>query len=169
MTRVAAAVWTIAPELVLALDEHLGPPVDSYVNGSQTWIVGGDDDPSEPTATVALEFRLHPVAGYRIPAAVSHYDVWEMVVAQLSQGVDPHALHVGTDVRPLTSLWDGLECFAAYGDDIEPARLAQQATSLLGLAPDRCGLVDHEAVGDAWERANGKVSIVALLLEQLAG
>jgi hypothetical protein len=28
-------------------------------------------------------------------------------------------------------------------------------------------MVDHEAIGDAWERAQGNVSIVALLLEQL--
>ena len=60
------AVWTISPELVLALDEHLGPPVDSYVNGSQTWLVG-----DEPTTDVTLEFRLHPVAGYRPPAGAA--------------------------------------------------------------------------------------------------
>jgi hypothetical protein len=28
-------------------------------------------------------------------------------------------------------------------------------------------LVDHESVGDAWEQANGAVSIVALLIAQL--
>ena len=164
MARVAAAVWTIAPELVLALDAQLGPPVDSYVNGSQTWIVGDENG----DADLALEFRLHPVAGYRIPAGCSHYDVWELVVAQLSSGVDDHSLRLGTDTRPLTSLWDGLECFAAYGDDVEPARLAHDATRALGRAPDACGLVDHDAIGDAWERANGNVSIIALLLEQLA-
>jgi len=164
MARVAAAVWTIAPELVLALDAQLGPPVDSYLNGSQTWILGDESD----NAGVALEFRLHPVAGYRAPAGCSHYDVWELVVAQLTSLVDPHALRLGTETRPLTSLWDGLECFTAYGDDIEPARLARDATHALGRAPDACGLVDHDAIGDAWERANGKVSIVALLLEQLA-
>jgi hypothetical protein len=38
----------------------------------------------------------------------------------------------------------------------------------LGRPPERSGLVDHEAVGDAWERANGKVSLVELLLEQLS-
>ncbi|MCU1429803.1 MAG: hypothetical protein JWL83_3803, partial [Actinomycetia bacterium] len=41
------------------------------------------------------------------------------------------------------------------------------ATDAIGRAPDRSGLVDHEAVGDAWERSAGKVSLVALLLEQL--
>ena len=159
MPRVATAVWTIAPELVLALDAQLGPPVDSYVNGSQTWLV--DDGP------VTLEWRLHPVAGYRPPPGVSTYDIWEAVVAQLSAHTDPHALHLGDEVRPLTGLWDGLECYAAYGDDIEPQQLVQSATALLDRPPDRFGLVDHEMIGDEWERAGGAVSIVALLLAQL--
>jgi hypothetical protein len=164
MARTATTVWTISPELVLAIDEHLGPPVDSYVNGSQTWFVGDDDEGTPPM----LEFRLHPVAGYQTPAGASHYDVWETVVAQLTQGTDPHALPIGADIRPLAGLWDGLECYAAYGDDIEPARLAALATEALGRAPDRAGLVDHEAIGDAWEKTDGKVSIIALLLEQLS-
>jgi hypothetical protein len=161
MPRVATTIWTISPELVVALEERLGPPVDSYVNGSQTWIVDTD-------VPVPLEFRLHPVAGYRKPAGCSHYDVWEAVVSQLASGHDPHALRLGDEVRPLASIWDGLEGFAAYGDEIEPARLAAVVTDTIGRAPDRSGLVDHEAIGDAWERANGNVSTVALLLEQLA-
>jgi len=160
--RTATTVWTISPELVAAIDERLGPPVDSYVNGSQTWFVG-DDERGEPV----LEFRLHPSAGYRTPGGASHYDVWESVVAQLAQGADPHALRVGDETRPLTAMWDGLECYAAYGDEMEPARLAALADGLLGRPPERSGLVDHEAIGDRWERAHGAVSIVALLIEQL--
>jgi hypothetical protein len=160
--RVATTVWTISPELVLGLDEQLGPPVDSYLNGSQTWLV-------EDLGGVTLEFRLHPVAGYATPRGLSHYDVWETVVAHLSSGADPHALRVGDEVRPLTAMWDGLECFAAYGDDIEPAVLAAAARSALGVAPERHGLVDHEVIGDQWERSRGNASIVALLLEQLSG
>jgi hypothetical protein len=175
---VPTAVWEISPELVLALDEHLGPPVDSYVNGSQTWLVGDEPDGSGPGGgapvddasggtAVILEFRLHPVSGYRPPAGCSHYDIWEAVVTQLSQGTDTHGLRLGNEARPLSGLWDGLEAFPAYGDEIEPARLATLATAALALPPDRTGLVDHEAIGDAWERANGKVSIVALLIDQL--
>ena len=159
MPRVATTVWTISPELVLALDEQLGLPVDSYLNGSQTWLV--EDGP------ITLEWRLHPVAGYRAPAGVSTYDLWETIVAQLSSTGDPHALRLGDEVRPLTAMWDGLECYEVYGADLEPQGLATAATALLGRAPDRFGLVDHEAVGDAWEHANGAVSIVALLLAQL--
>jgi hypothetical protein len=159
MPRVATAVWTISPELMLALDARLGLPVDSYVNGSQTWLVEG-----EP---VTLEWRLHPVAAYRAPAGVSTYELWEAVVGQLSAHADPHALHLGDEVRPLAGLWDGLECYAAYGDDIEPQQLAAAATAQLSRPPDRFGLVDHEAIGDEWERTGGAVSIVALLLAQL--
>ena len=160
--------------MVLALDEHLGPPVDSYVNGSQTWLVGDEPQPaaqSDVNETVdpamILEFRLHPVSGYRPPAGCSHYDLWETVVRQLSQEVDARELRLGNETRALDSLWDGLEAFPAYGDEIEPARLAALTSAALALAPDRTGLVDHEAIGDAWERANGRVSIVALLLDQL--
>jgi hypothetical protein len=170
VTLVPTAVWKLAPELVVALEEHLGPPVDSYLNGSQTWLVGdeadavraGDRDPA-----VVLEFRMHPVSGYRIPSGCSHYDIWESVVTQLTQGIDAQALRLGSEVRPLAGLWDGLEAFPAYGEEIEPPRLAALATSLLGRAPDRSGLVDHQAIGDAWERANGNVSIIALLVDQL--
>jgi hypothetical protein len=168
---VPTAVWKLAPELIVALDEHLGPPVDSYLNGSQTWLVGDEADESrdDRDPSVVLEFRLHPVSGYRIPPGCSHYDIWESVVAQLADGTDAQALRLGTEVRPLAGLWDGLEAFPAYGDEIEPARLAALATSLLGCAPDRSGLVDHQAIGDAWERAKGNVSIIALLVDQLTG
>jgi len=159
MSRVAAVVFRISPELVLALDERLGPPVDSYVNGSQTWFT--DDGPGD----VALEWRLHPVSGYRIRPTVSHYDVWEAVVAALSAGRD--AADLGGEERAPSSLWDGLECFAAYGDDIEPQTLAAAVTDRLGRPPDATGLVDHEQIGDAWEKANGNVSIVELLIAEL--
>jgi hypothetical protein len=158
--RTATTVWTISPELVLALDERLGTPVDSYVNGTQSWLTPTDND-------IELEWRLHPVAAYRAPAGLSHYDLWEQVVSALSTGADPHALALGDEHRPLTSLWDGVECYAPF-DEVEPAVLANLATALLGQAPDRTGLVDHDAIGDAWERANGAVSLIALLLDQLA-
>ena len=74
-----------------------------------------------------LEFRLHPVSGYRPPAGCSHYDIWEAVVTQLSQGADPQALRLGNEVRPLTGLWDGLEAFPAYGDEIEPAAARERS------------------------------------------
>ena len=159
--RTASAVWRSSPELVLALDEKFGPPVDSYVNGSQTWLL--DNGPGG----ITLEWRLHPVAAYHPPAGLSHYDLWERVVAQLHAGGDPGALALGEERRALESLWEGLEAFAPYGDEVEPVTLAQAASAAIGRVPDATGLVDHDRVGDAWERARGDVSIVGLLLEEL--
>jgi hypothetical protein len=161
LMRTASAVWRASPELVLALDKRLGVPVDSYVNGTQTWLL--DNGPGG----ITLEWRLHPVAAYRPPAGLSHYDLWERVVAQLRAGADPGALALGEERRAVESLWEGLETFAAYGDEIEPATLAQSATEALGRPPDAAGLVDHDRIGDTWERARGGVSIVGLLLEEL--
>jgi len=163
MSRTATCIWRVDAGLVLALDERLGPPVDSYVNGSQTWIT--DDGPGE----IGLEWRLHPVAGYRLPRDLSHYDLWEQVVGALSAGVDPDSLTLGSEPRTLRSLWDGLECYAAYGDDLEPAPLAQAATNALDRAPDAAGLVDHEAIGTAWEHAKGTTSIVEMVFAELKG
>jgi len=147
--------------LILALDARLGPPVDSYVNGSQTWLT--DDGPG----CIALEWRLHPVAAYRPAPGMSHYDLWEVVVGALSAGADPDALVLGNEHRTLRSLWDGLECFAAYGEELEPAPLAQSASDALHRVPDAAGLVDHEQIGQAWEQARGGTSIVEMLFTAL--
>jgi hypothetical protein len=107
MSRTATCVWRVDAPLIAALEERLGPPVDGYLNGSQVWLaeVGPGD--------VALEFRLHPVAGFRLPTGLSHYDLWEQVVASLAAGTANDALPLGEETRALASLWDGLECFAA--------------------------------------------------------
>ena len=66
------------------------------------------------------------------------------------------ALATGADLpAPLDSLWDGLEVFAAYDDDVEPAPLAGAAEVALGIEPDAAGLVDHGAIGDKWEASRG--------------
>jgi hypothetical protein len=161
MGRTATCVWRVDAALVLALDERLGVPVDSYLNGSQTWL--GDDGPGG----VGLEWRLHPAAGFRLPRPLSAYELWDEAVGALSAGADADSLALGTERRTLRSLWDGLECFAAYGDDLEPAPLAQAATDLLERPPDAVGLVDHERIGAAWEAAKGSVSIVEMLLAEL--
>ena len=162
--RTPAAVWRTTPELVLALDEHLGTPVDSYVNGTQTWLTG---DLIVDGEEATLEWRLHPVAGFRTPGGLSHYDLWETVVSALARGTDPAALVLGSDERSLTSLWDGLECFPAHGEELEPAKLSAAARDQLPLPSDAAGLVDHERIGAAWERSAGRISIVELLLSEL--
>jgi hypothetical protein len=45
--------------------------------------------------------------------------------------------------------------------------LAAAATEALGLAPDAAGLVDHQPIGDAWERSRGGTSIISEVLRQL--
>src|SRR5262245_22512730 len=91
----ASCVCRVDAALGLALDEGLGPPVDSYVNGSQTWLT--DDGPAGAT----LEWRLHPVASFRRPDGISHEDLWEQVVAALSRGDDADEIELGTEHRAL--------------------------------------------------------------------
>ncbi|HEY2303493.1 MAG TPA: hypothetical protein VGH66_16445 [Acidimicrobiales bacterium] len=146
-------VWLATPELVVALDERFGEPVDAYVNGSQVWL--REDGPSG----IAVEWRLHPVAGYRRPPAVGVYEVFAGTALALATGSEPPA--------PLEQLWDGLEAFPAYGDEVEPAPLVAATTAALGLRPDVAGLVDHTAIADEWERNKGGTSIIDGLLRQL--
>lgn len=154
----SCCVWRISAELVLALDERLGQPVDSYVNGAQTWL--REDGPGAEM----LEWRLHPVAGFVRPADVGTHELFEVVALALGTGGVPPAAP--------EALWDGLEAFPAYADeaaDVEPMRLAEVCTSILGLPPEASGMVDHEPIGAAWELAEGRSSIVDALFKQLAG
>jgi hypothetical protein len=150
---VATCVWGISAELVVALDDRFGPPVDSYVNGSQVWL--REDGPG----MITVEWRLHPVVGYERPPGVDTHDVFELVATALATDEQPPA-------RP-AQLWEGLEAYAAYGDEVEPATLATACTESIGVAPDAAGLVDHGRIGDDWERSGGNVSIVAGLLAEL--
>lgn len=150
---VATCLWSVTAELLLALDDRFGEPVDAYVNGAQVWL--RDDGPSG----AGLEWRLHPVPGFRRPAGVSHYDLFEAVVYGLRTGAEPPA--------PIDQLWEGLEAFPAYGDELEPAPLAAAATAAIGRAPDAFGVVDHDRIGDEWERSGGQTSIVQALAAQL--
>jgi hypothetical protein len=151
---VPTCVWRATPVLVIALDDRFGEPVDAYVNGSQVWL--RDDGPGGAT----LEWRLHPVAGYARPDGVDTYEVFATTAHALATGSSPPAT--------LDRLWDGLEAFVAYDDEVEPATLASATAEALGVPPDACGLVDHEAVADEWERTRGATSIVDALIAQLS-
>jgi hypothetical protein len=146
-------VWRLTDDLVVALDQRFGEPTDAYVNGSQVWL--RDDGPNSLT----IEWRLHPVAGYQRPAGTDTEDVFPGTALALLSGDVPPA--------PPASLWEGLEAFAAYGDEVEPAPLRAAVTEALGIAPDGSGLVDHQAIGDEWERSRGRMSIVDRLLASL--
>jgi hypothetical protein len=152
---VATCLWRITPELLIALDDRFGDPIDAYVNGSQVWI--REDGP----AGEILEWRLHPVRGYTRPKGMATEEVLEQVVFALRTGEEPAV--------PLAALWDGLEAFPCDGDEVEPAPLAASVTTALGLAPDAFGMVDHTVIADRWEATLGAdVSVVELLFEQLA-
>jgi hypothetical protein len=153
-SRSATCVWRATPALIVALDERFGEPTDAYVNGSQTWL--RDDGPGGAT----LEWRLHPVAAYHRPEGLDTYEVFSAVALALGTSGDAPA--------PLESMWDGLEAFPAYDDEIEPAPLAAAVEDALGIEPDAAGLVDHAAIGDKWERSHGQVSIIDALLTELS-
>jgi len=151
---VPACVWRISPELLVALDERFGEPVDAYVNGSQVWL--RDDGPGG----ITVEWRLHPAPGYRRPDGVSTYEVFSAAALAAALGHQPPA--------PPESLWDGLEAFPAHGDETEPPLLQAAATEALGHAPVASGLVDHQAIAEQWEKGSGHVSIIEALLHQLS-
>jgi hypothetical protein len=154
MARTPTCVWRVSDPLIAALDERLGDPLDTYVNGSQTWLV--ENGPGE----IVLEWRLHPVAGYRRPPGMATEDVFSTIAGALFSGTPPPV--------PAAEVWDGLEVFPAHGDEVEPAPLRAAVIEALGIEPDASGLVDHDTIGDAWELSDGRVSIVDALLAQLA-
>ncbi len=149
----ATCVWRLTAAVVVALDERLGEPVDAYVNGSQTWL--RDDGPGG----VAVEWRLHPVPGYSRPDGYDTYEVFAATAWALATGVEPPA--------PLARLWDGLEAFPAYGEEVEPVPLAAALGAVLGIEPTAAGLVDHGPIADEWEASGRRTSITGALLAQL--
>jgi hypothetical protein len=148
-------VWLATPALIVALDDRFGEPVDAYVNGSQVWL--RDDAPGG----ITIEWRLHPVANYRRPAQTGTYEVFASAALALASGAEPPA--------PLERLWDGLEAFPAYGDEVEPVPLAAAVTAVIGIPPDAVGLVDHQTIADEWQQTKGRISIVKALLAELRG
>jgi hypothetical protein len=161
-SRVPSCVWRLTPEIVVALNERFSIPTDAYVNGSQVWL--RDDGPGDTT----LEWRLHPVASYRKPKHLATEEVFELIAVALGEGGDQdHDADEAPPYPPVESLWDGLEAFPAFDDEMEPAALAAACTAALGMAPDAYGLVDHTTIGDQWESTMGAVSVVDALFAQL--
>jgi hypothetical protein len=152
---VATALWTISSELIVALDELLGEPIDSYVNGSQVWLrPDGPDD-------VTIEYRLHPIGGYVKPKGMPTDEVFAQVALSLAT---PEETPV--DFR---ALWEGLEAFVAFDDEgpLTPDQLSSVGERVLGIAATAIGMVDHEGIADRWQTSDRKTSIVSELLDQL--
>lgn len=153
MILIPTCVWRVSGDLLVRLDDALGEPTDTYVNGSQVWL--------RDLEGTTIEWRLHPVPRFRRPPGVEADELFESVVFALRAG-DPLE-------QSVEALWEGLEAFPAYEAELEPAPLAAQVGATLGQPPDAFGVADHTRIGDAWERAGGDYSIVAALLEQLGG
>jgi hypothetical protein len=52
--------------------------------------------------------------------------------------------------------------------DVGTYEVFEVTADALGLAPDAAGVVDHDAIGDQWERTRGRISIVEALLAELS-
>jgi hypothetical protein len=151
------ALWRCTPALIQALDTHLGEPSDTYVNGSQVWL--RDDGPRD----VTLEWRLHPVGGYQRPPATSTTNVFRRIAAEIATpGADS-----ATAIASPESLWGGLEVFSAYEESLAADELREWCVQLIGIEPDAVGSVDHDPIGDEWERSSGASDIFSALMAQL--
>lgn len=161
---VPTCVWRVAPALIERLETRLGPPLDSYVRGWQVWL-----EPNGPGG-VTLEWRLHPPAGFAMPRGVDPHDLFDVVSQGLAEAADPgaDALALGEEPRPLHGVWEVLEAFPAFDDDVAVAALIRCVTDALGgWAPDVAGHADHARLGDLWKGARGDFSVGRALLEGL--
>jgi hypothetical protein len=152
---VATVVWRISAQLLVALDDRFGEPVDSYVNGSQVWL--RTDGVNDET----IEYRLHPVGGYVRPKGLSTDQVFSHTALACAQNE--------AAVAPIETLWDGLEAFVAFDDEgpLTPDVLADIGRAQLGIEPTAWGMVDHEGIALRWEKSVRTTSIMGELLEQL--
>ena len=140
MGAVATCVWRVREDVLVALLSQFGEPTDAYANGGQTWLRGDGPD------GMAIEWRLHPVPGFAAPEGTNPHAAFGLVVRPLARGTDDAT-------NPADGLWDGLEAYPAYEDEVPPDSLAVAVETALGIAPDAAGMVDHAAIADAWERA----------------
>ena len=129
-------------------------PSTRYVNGSQTWFTGEDR---------TLEWRLHPVGRRsRCPRGSRTTTSGSTSSTSSRPAREPDALALGGETRRARRR-SGTASSASprTATTSSPRRSSRAPPTLLGLAPELCGLVDHDKVGDAWERRDGAVSIVA--------
>ena len=161
--RVATTVWRMSPELDRARSTRA-----SARRSTATSTARRPGSPTPAPAPPPLEWRLHPVAGYRPPKGVGPYDAVGRGHRTARRGrrrrrrcrsatnaARSHRCGTDSSASPSTSSTSSRR------------RSPRANTEMLGRAPDAVGLVDHERIGSVWERARGGVSIVALLLEEL--
>jgi hypothetical protein len=161
---IATCAYRVDAALIERLDRDLGPPLDSYVRGWQVWL-----EPNGPDGET-LEWRLHPPARFRMPRGVDPHDLFGEVLQGLAGLADPdtQSMPLGREERALSGVWEALEVFPTFGDEMEPHALARAAaTALDGRPPDVAGRVDHARMGDQWKGRRGDYSVGAALFAQL--
>lgn len=156
-------VYRVDTALIERLDERLGPPLDSYVRGWQVWL-----EPHGPQGET-LEWRLHPPARFVMPRGVNPHDLFEVVLQALAETPEPDtaALPLGDERRRLREVWEALEVFPTFGEDIPPRRLVAIAADVLGRRPDAAGRIDHTRLGDQYKGRRGDLSVGQVLLDRL--
>ena len=132
------------PEIIKTIVNKLGEPIDSYWNGSHTWFTTYRD--------FDFEWRLHPVAGFKMPEASRPEDLFDL------------ALEGEVEID---HYWEGLEIFDINDEPGSIEILKDHIKSVLDKEPPHCGYVDHETIGNDFERTGGDISIVRLLINQL--
>lgn len=162
-SEMPTCVYRVDAALVELLDERLGPPLDSYVRGWQVWLE------AHGPAGETLEWRLHPPAGFAMPRGVNPHDLFEVVLQGLSGLDDPDTqpFAAGKEQRRLADVWEVLEVFPTFGDDIPPERLVAIAEDVLGRRPDAAGTADHARLGDRFKAERGGFSVGEALLATL--
>ncbi|MDX1619731.1 MAG: hypothetical protein R3320_01985 [Nitriliruptorales bacterium] len=160
MATTPIVIFDVDADLLSALEAALGPPLDSYLMGWQVWLHEIDEQ------DVELEFRLHPPAGFEQPDGMSHHDLWDEVIVQVADGVAD--LELGSEHRTVGSLWQVLEVFPAFGEDVEPEQLRRWVEELLGREALGAGEVDHERLGGRWKRRGHEFDLASALRAAVA-
>lgn len=176
MPGTPSCLFEVDETLLLGLEAAFGPPIDSYLRGWQVWLVpvgatgtvpGGAAGTGRGAGTghgagtpVELEYRLHPPPGFTQPDGLSHHDLWDETVGQLADAVaradeaavDGLVLELGTERRDVASLWELLEVFPAFGEEVTPDQVRQWAEAALDRPALAAGYVEHDRLGGAFKR-----------------
>lgn len=169
MQSTPVAIFDVDADLVRRLEAVLGPPIDSYLMGWQVWLVPVHDLAPDQAAgaDVELEFRLHPPAGFEQPDGMSHHDLWNAVLAQLTSPRADGTLRLGTEQRPLDHVWTLLEVYPAFGEEVTPALVRGWAETLVGRPARGAGVIDHDRLGGRWKRRGPAFDLPAALRDEI--
>ena len=151
---VAAAVWRARPEVIVALDDRFGEPVDAYVNGSQVWL--REDGPAGWSSSGGC--TRSPVTSGR--PRTGTYEVFSATALALATGAD-----AAGSPRPAVGRPGGVRRLRRRHRAAATAWRPRSPPS--GSSPTPPGWSTTSRSRTQWERIGRAVSIVADLLAQL--